>query len=157
MAETSDNLTNMERYYESQADAAVEAFNKGKWETCDTICTELLAIPALPSLWRAQCNLLLATTGENTAISFAKEAVKWYNKCLENGGDDEYLKKMRGEAELIIKAAEEKKAAEQSEDKVAESKEEPVGEDGSPAEPADDGKESINQPALAEEDENGKE
>ena len=95
------------RYHRGKANAALEAFNKGDYDKVSTISHNLLLNPKLPRILRAQSNLLLASMGGNTAVAYAEAAVRWYDRALERKPEDQngYLKKMRGEAELIIKAA----------------------------------------------------
>lgn len=102
----------MERFYEQQADDALNAFNSGRYDIADQLCTKLLLEPKLPVLWRAQCNLLLATKGDNTSAAYAKDAAKYYDEMLVSDPDDDYLRENRREAQLLIDAAEAARAKE---------------------------------------------
>ncbi|KPI43082.1 uncharacterized protein AB675_1911 [Cyphellophora attinorum] len=102
---------NMKRYYESQADLAREHFNAGEYDKADKICTDLLADSRLPSLWRAQSNFILATTKQNTALEYARAAVKWYSICLDKDSEDDYLKKMLHKSQLLVNAEEARERA----------------------------------------------
>lgn len=129
----------MERFYEAQADSALDAFNKGDFDTCDKLSSGLLMHARLPPLWRAQCNLLLATTADNTALEYANAAVKWYNRLLEEDPKDEYLLKNHREATLLVRAGEkrQKKIEEEAEKEEGEAGQ-GVGEDGEAAKTADE-------------------
>lgn len=110
MSDSNRPLNNVERYYEANADAALEAFNRGEYDKADEICHDLLAKAKLPFLWRAQCNLLLASKEDNTSLGFAREALHWYDVLLEEMPGEEYLTKMRREAETLVRHSEGREA-----------------------------------------------
>jgi hypothetical protein len=109
--EGTENLTNMERFYAAQAKSALDAFNARNWALCDSICTELLALPRLPYLFRAQCSMLMATKDDDSSLEYAKDAVKYYDRCLTNEPDSEDLGESRGKSQLLLEAAQQKLAA----------------------------------------------
>jgi hypothetical protein len=129
--EGTENMTNMERFYAERANSALDAFNAGRFDECDSLCTELLARPRLPYLWRAQSALLMATRKDNTAVEFAKDALKYYNLMLEDTPDDEYLKENRQEAERLVEYNEAKNKARAEGKDVSEDEDEAEVEGGS--------------------------
>ncbi|KPI42712.1 uncharacterized protein AB675_1909 [Cyphellophora attinorum] len=94
--------TNTQRFYLTRGNSAIQAFNDRRWKACYSISTELLADPRLPSFWRAQCNLLMATRDDPTAVEYAKSAVKWADRVLEHKPTDAALLKIRREAQSIL-------------------------------------------------------
>jgi hypothetical protein len=109
--EGTENLTNMERFYAAQANSALDAFNARNWALCDSICTELLVLPRLPYLFKAQCSLM-ATKDNDSSLEYAKDTVKYYDRCLENKPDSEDLgERAEGESQLLLEAAQQKLAA----------------------------------------------
>jgi hypothetical protein len=50
----------------------------------------------------------MATKKDNTAIEFAKDAVKYYNILLKDDPNDEYLLENKQEAQLLVNEAEAK-------------------------------------------------
>ena len=66
--------------FRAQANEAIKAYNDTDYESCDTICASLLEVPDLPLVWRAECNYLLGTSSENTAVVFAETALELYKQ-----------------------------------------------------------------------------
>lgn len=115
-----DEVSNLEAFYEAQAVSANNAWNEGRYDEADTICTELLLDSRLPPLWRALCNLLLATGSADTAPAYARDAIRWYDHCLETLPDSTYLQGQRHEAARQLRDAEQRRAQEQAADAAAE-------------------------------------